>query len=271
MPLPTPNAIRVTSGKIRHVPLSWDRYGYKEADGYKIFRSDSKDGHYSEIAKLDGAESTSYDDRGRTDNATYWYRVSVFKKTGVETDMSEPVSAVVREIPPAPLEVTAAGGMPRMVTLRWNVAGTAADEIKSVIIYRMLEEKDVNLEKISEVPAGQTVYNDDKQPLKDNTAYYYRLCARNSGGAVSMQTVTVSALTKAPPKVPGNVSATSGEVKRTVLAWDRNRETDIEEYQVFVKLPGETDFKQLRKLTGNSSIESDLKDGTGYSYKIRAW
>ena len=270
IPLPTPNAIRATSGNIRLVSLSWDRYGYKEAEGYKVYRSGRKEGQYTEIVKLRGADSTNYVDRGRIDNTSYWYCVSVYNEAGVETDTSEPVSAVTRDIPPAPLNLMATGGMPRMVTLRWQVAGTDADDIKSVIIYRMMDEKDVNLEKIGEVPADQTVFVDNKRPLEDKTIYYYRLSAINSGGAVSMQTGTVSAITKAPPKVPENVSATSGEVKSTVLRWDKNLETDIEEYHVFTKLPGDTDFKLLKKLAVNSLIDSDLKDGAEYSYKIRA-
>ncbi len=270
MPLPTPNAIRATSGNIRFVSLSWDRYGYKEAEGYKVYRSDRKEGSYTEIAKLRGADSTNYVDRGRIDNTSYWYRVSVFNEAGAETDTSEPVSAVTRDIPPKPLNLTATSGQPRMVTLRWQLAGTTADDIKSVLIYKMMDEKDVNLEKIGEVPADQTSFVDNKRLLEDKTRYYYRLCAKNSGGAVSMQTDTVSALTKAPPKAPENVSAISGEVKRTVLRWDKNPETDIEEYHVFMKRPGDSDFKLLKKLTGNSLIDSDLKDGAEYSYKIRA-
>ncbi len=269
VPFPTPNAIRAASGRIRHVPLSWDRYGNKEIDGYKIYRSDSKDGKYAAVTKLDDNDATGFVDRGRPDNATYWYRISVFKKGGAETDLSEPVSAVTREIPPAPLNVTATSGQPRMVTLRWKIAGTAADEIKTVIIYRMMDEKDVNLEKVGEVSADQTVFVDDKTPLKDKTGYYYRLCAMNSGGAVSLQTGTVSAVTKAPPEAPKNVTATSGEVKRTVLGWDKNLETDIVEYQIFMKRAEDADFRQIKKLAGNSSIESDLKDGTEYSYKIK--
>ncbi len=270
VPLPTPNPVRVISGNIRFVSLSWDRYAHKEAEGYKVFRSDRREGSYTEIAKLRGADATNYVDRGRNDNTSYWYRVSVFNGAGVETDASEPVSAVTRDIPPTPLNLTAISGQPRMVTLKWQVAGTAADDIKSVIIYKMLDEKDVNLEKIGEVPADQTVFVDNKHPLEDKTRYYYRLCAKNSGGAVSMQTATVSAVTKATPKAPENVSASSGEVKKTVVKWDKNLEADIEEYHVFMKRAGDTDFKLLRKLSGNSLVESDLKDGAEYSYKIRA-
>jgi fibronectin type 3 domain-containing protein len=270
MPLPVPNAVRASAGKIRHVPLLWDRYSSELAEGYVLYRSDKKDGPYAEVARLDGLAATNYSDRGLADNATYWYRLSAFKKGGMETGPSEPVSTVTRDIPPAPVNLTASGGQPRMVTLKWQLAGMLADEIKSVIIYRMMDEKGASLEKLGEVSVSQNEFVDEKPPLKDQTTYYYRLAARNSGGAMSLQTAIVSATTKQPPEVPVNMAGTSGEVKKTTLTWDKNREADIKEYQLFLKRPEDTDFRQIKTLSENRYQESDLKDGTDYTYKIKA-
>lgn len=270
MPLPTPNAIRASAGKIRHVPLSWDRYPGEQAEGYVLFRSDKKDGQYAVIARLDAPTATSYTDRELADNATYWYRLSAFKKGSIETAPSEPVSAITRDIPPAPVNLTAAGAQPRMVTLKWQLAGSPSDEIRSVIIYRMMDEKGVALEKLGEVSASQNDFVDDKPPLQDKTTYYYRLAVRNSGGAISQQSAVVSATTKSPPASPANLSGTSGEVKKTELSWDRNREADIKEYQLFVKRPAESDFSQIKYLSENRYRDTDLKDGADYLYKVRA-
>jgi titin len=180
------------------------------------------------------------------------------------------VSVITRDIPPAPVNLTAAGAQPRIVSLKWQLAGTPLDEIKSVIIYRMMDEKGVALEKLGEVSASQNEFVDEKPALQDRTTYYYRLVARNSGGAMSQQSAVVSATTKSPPEAPVNLAGTSGEVKKTDLSWDRNRETDIKEYQVFVKRPAEADFRQLKELSENRYRDSDLKDGTDYVYKIRA-
>ncbi|MDD5284773.1 MAG: hypothetical protein PHD54_02845 [Desulfuromonadaceae bacterium] len=270
VPLSAPNAVRVSAGKIRHVPLSWDRYPGEQAEGYVLYRSDKKDGQYALIARLDGLGATSHTDRELSDNSTYWYRLSAFKKGGVETLPSEPVSVVTRDIPPAPVNIRAASAQPRMVTLKWQLIGTPEDEIKSVTIYRTMEEKGTNLKKLVEVSAGKNEFVDDNPALMDRTTYYYRLASQNSGGAMSKQTPVVSATTKYPPEAPTNLTGTSGEVKRTDLLWEKNRETDIKEYQLFLKRPGDADFRQIKELSENRYRDSDLKDGNDYVYKIRA-
>jgi fibronectin type 3 domain-containing protein len=270
IPLSIPNAVRASAGKIRHVPLSWNRYPGEPAEGYVLFRSDTMDGRYAVIARMDGLGATSYTDRELADNSTYWYRLSVYNKGGIETAPSETVSVTTRDIPPPPVNLKASGGQPRMVTLKWQLAGTPEDEIKSVVIYRMMDQKGVTLEKVGEVPAGQNEFVDDKPALQDRTTYYYRLSVRNSGGAVSRQTDVVSATTKSPPEAPSNLTGTSGEVKRTNLSWNKNRETDIKEYQIFVKRPEDIDFKRIKEVPENRYQEVDLKDATEYTYKIMA-
>ncbi len=157
-----------------------------------------------------------------------------------------------------------------MVTLKWKLAGTPEDEIKSVMIYRMPDEKGATLEKLGEVAAGQNEFVDDRPALQDKTTYYYRLVVRNSGGATSQQSVVASATTKSPPEAPANLTGTSGEVRKSELSWSRNRESDIKEYQVFVKGPEDAGFRQIRELSDNRYRDSDLKDGSSYTYKVRA-
>lgn len=269
MPLSVPNAIRVSAGKIRHAPLSWDRYSAEQAEGYVLYRSDKKDGSYTVVARLAGLSTTSYTDRELADNATYWYRVSVFKKGGLETAPSEPVSVITRSIPPAPFNLIATSGQPRMVTLKWQLAGIGEDEIKSVAIYRMMDEKGVTLEKLAEVSSSQNEFVDNKLALQDKTTYYYRLAVQNSGGAFSQQTQVVSATTKHSPAIPANFKGSSGGVKSTSLSWDKNREKDIKEYQIFRKQPGDIEYKQIKVILENRYQDVELQDGTEYSYKIK--
>ncbi|MEI6704192.1 MAG: fibronectin type III domain-containing protein, partial [Deltaproteobacteria bacterium] len=54
------------------------------------------------------------------------------------------------------------------------------------------------------------------------------------------------------------------------LTWDKNREADIKEYQLFLKRPEDTDFRQVKALSENRYQDPDLKDGTDYTFKIRA-
>ncbi|HIJ96214.1 MAG TPA: hypothetical protein HPP94_10870 [Desulfuromonadales bacterium] len=269
LPLPSPNALRVSSGKIRHIPIAWDRYADK-ADGYVLYRSEKKEGPYTSIAILDGLAVTSYSDHGLADSTTYWYRMGVYKKNTTETAPSEAVAATTRSIPPTPAHLSAASSQPRKVTLKWQNAVTPDDEIAAVIIYRTIDEKGVVLEKIGEVEASQTEFVDEKPALQDKTTYYYRIASRNSGGAMSRQTTVVSATTKSPPASPTNFTGTSGGVKRAVLSWDKNSESDIREYHIFSKNPTDALFKQIATVVENQYQNTELQDGTEYIFKIRA-
>jgi fibronectin type 3 domain-containing protein/TolB-like protein len=269
VPLPPPNPVRASSGRIRQVALSWNQYPGETAEGYVVYRSDAKDGRYAAISRLDGLTRTGHVDSGLTDNTTYWYRLSVFKKGGTETDPSEPVSAVTRDVPPAPQNLTAGSGEPRRIKLRWQLAGTPEDEIKSVVIYRTMDEKGGAMDKVDEI-SGRNEFMDETPPLQDKATYYYRVCSRNSGGAVSARSESVSATTKAPPLAPAGLSAASGEVKKITLRWEKNRETDIKQYQVFRKRSDESDFKELRELGDNQFEDAGLADGGEVAYKVRA-
>lgn len=269
-PLPPPNPVRAGSGRIRQIALSWDQYPNEKAEGYVVHRSDSKDGRYTVIARLEGLARTGHVDAALADNTTYWYRLSAFKKGGGETDPSEPVSAVTRDVPPPPRDLTATSGEPRRVKLHWQLAGTAEDEIKRVIIYRTMDEKSGTMEKLDEVSGGRSEFVDETPPLLDKTAYYYRVCSQNSGGAVSPQSAGASAITKAPPISPAGLSAASGEVKKITLRWNKNPETDIKQYLLLRKRSDEAEFREIKELAETLYEDAGLPDGGEFAYKIRA-
>lgn len=269
-PLSAPVPVRASSGRIRQIELSWDQYPGGTAEGYVIYRSAARDGRYEAIRRVDGLRGDSYNDSGLADNTTYWYRLSVYKKGGGETSPSEPVSAITRDVPPAPRNLSATGGEPRRIRLGWQLAGAAEDQIRRVIIYRTMDEKSRTMEKMGEVSGERNEFIDEKPPLHDKTTYHYRVCALNSGGAVSPQSEGVSATTKAPPQPPAKLAATSGEVRKVALRWDRNREPDVMRYQLFRKRSTDADFRQIRELSDNLYEDTGLDDGTELSYKIRA-
>ena len=124
VPLHPPKQVRPLSNLIRRIPVSWDAYSGESAEGYVLYRSESRDGNYARIAKLDLPATVSYIDKNLADNTTYWYRLSAYKKGGIETDPSEPVYAKTRDVPPKPADLTAESGQPRKVTLRWRNSGS---------------------------------------------------------------------------------------------------------------------------------------------------
>lgn len=269
IPLSGPKSLKPTSGLIRQVSLNWDVYTAESALGYALYRSSAPDGAYVQIARLDGLSRTSFVDKNLADNTVYWYRLSAYKKDGTETDSSEAVSAKTRDLPPRPVNLAAIGGQPRKVTLTWQNQGAPEDEISRLIIYRALAA-DRKYEKIDEVPAGSTVYLDDKKPLLDKIGYLYHISSLNSGGAESLPSESVSAVTKAPPEAPAQLAAKSGLVKKVSLAWQKNREADIREYRVARKLVGGAQFREIGSAVDSAFEDLNLPDGAEAAYAVRA-
>jgi fibronectin type 3 domain-containing protein/TolB-like protein len=269
-PLPPPPAPRPASGRIQQVSLVWDQYPSELIAGYIVYRATERDGRYSVIGRTDSPAVTCYDDRGLADNTTYWYRLSAYKQGGTETGLSEPASAVTRDIPPAPLNLSAVSGQPRKVTLRWRLGGVPEDEIRQIVIYRSRDAQGAAEETAGEVGADQTEFVDGMTPLLDNTTYYYRISARNSGGALSPRTGQVAATTKAPPAVPSGLVAVSGEIRKISLRWNTSPEQDIRGYRIFRKLPAEADFSLLRESAATAYEDTGLGDGAEVAYRIRA-
>lgn len=266
-PPPTAGLV-ATSGKVRRVPLSWQQHPSELVSGYQLQRAAVKEVPFKEVATLNGRDRTSYLDADLADKTTYWYRlIALSKESGVGGPSPE-VSATTRDLPPAPVKVVAASGEPRRVTLRWESTATADDELTGYQVYRG-EQGQENLVKIAELKADQTTFRDDERPLRDKTAYSYVVSAVNAGGAVSPLSARANAVTKAVPAVPQGVTAAAGEPRRITLRWQKNPETDIAAYVVYRKRD-DGEFRQLMKLAETAFVDTGLKDGQNYTYRLQA-
>lgn len=265
------DTLRVEEKKIRHVPLKWTAHIFDAVDGYRIYRAKDKAGEYKKIAEVSGRMTVSYTDTGLEDNMTYWYRITAYNKGHAETDMSEPVSATTRGVPPVVKGLAARSREVRKITLNWDLINSPDDEIKGYRFYRSSDEKG-EYKKIGEVDSERkNSFVDDSQPLKDDASYYYKITAYNSAGAESPLSETVSAITKALPKAPAGVKVKSGEVKKISISWDRNQETDVKEYLIHRKRSDEKSFDRIKTLKGDTAyVDTDLKDGVEYAYAIQA-
>ncbi|WP_305733173.1 FlgO family outer membrane protein [Trichlorobacter ammonificans] len=265
---PTTGGITVTSGKVRRIPLSWQMHPFEQVNGYRLERATAQDGPYREIAVVNGRERTSYLDTDLADKTTYWYRVSALSKEAGTGGPSPELSATTRDLPPAPVKVTAGSGEPRRITISWESAAVADDEVTAYQLYRG-EAGQETLSRIAELRAHQTSFRDDEKPLKDATAYSYVVSAVNAGGAVSTLSARATATTKAVPAMPRGMTAASGEPRRVTLRWQKNPEADITDYVVYRK-HDDGEFRQLKHTQEPGLVDGDLRDGQTYSYRLQA-
>jgi hypothetical protein len=67
----------------------WSEEGPIESKGYKVYRSDTKDGTYEEITDIKNPSITMYLDTGLPPGQTYWYKVAGYNAKG-EGEWSDP-------------------------------------------------------------------------------------------------------------------------------------------------------------------------------------
>ncbi|MBI5195790.1 MAG: fibronectin type III domain-containing protein [Nitrospirae bacterium] len=266
-----PYGLKAESGKIRQIPLIWDVHFSDAVAGYRIYRPTDKESGYKILSNVPGKTSNNFlDKKDMADLTTYWYRIAAYNNDGMETDMSDAVSATTRDKPPVPQGFTAKDREPRKVSLKWDPVKSPADEIVKYVISRSTEEKD-EYKKIIEISNPESnSFIDKEPPLKDNTAYYYKIASYNSAGVSSDVSMPVSSVTKALPSAPAGLSAKSGEVKQITLTWEPNQEKDIKTYNIYRAIGEDNDFKNIASVNESNYVNAGLKDGAKYTYVIEA-
>ena len=76
---PAKTKIQKAVGKKKAVTITWKRVS--GADGYYVYRSNSKNGNYKKIATVKGASKMSYTNKKLKSKRTYYYKVAAYKKT----------------------------------------------------------------------------------------------------------------------------------------------------------------------------------------------
>lgn len=260
--------LAASSGKVRRIPLSWQTHPFDQVSGYRLERAGAKEGPYREVAVINGREQTTHLDTELTDKTTYWYRIIALSKESGSGGPSPSVSATTRDLPPAPVNVTANSGEPRRVSIKWESTAAPDDEVTGYQIYRG-EKGQEKLIRIAEVKAQQTWFRDDEKPLQDKTAYSYAVSAMNAGGAASRLSARADAVTKAVPATPQGLGAASGEPRKVTLRWSKNPEADIAGYLVYRK-HDDGEFRQIQRTVETAFVDAGLNNGQSYTYRLQA-
>ena len=268
-----PTMAAAVSGLIRQVPLTWQRSSDPETTGYLVYRAQAEDGEYKEIARLKGADTSSFTDkpdavRGAAldDGVTYWYKLVSYNDAGKLGNMTEPVSAASRQKPkpPANLQVVSSGV--RSVALSWTLHPDS--EIAAYRIYRHTT-RDGEYKMIKEITDRTvTEYTDsDKKgvDLKDGAAYFYRMSALNKGGAESDLSPAATGQTFGPPAPPAGIQAASGLVKQSLVSWLPLTDPEIAGYAVY---RGSSQEKLVQIKVIREPKTSQFKDTGGWNERL---
>ncbi len=251
-PPPIPRGLKVESGIAKKVKLLWDISPQEEVRGYKLYRSEEREGEYRFVAKIENRSQHDYLDSGTyekplEDNFTYYYRMTSYNKVDVESAPSETVSATTKPRPVKPAGLSGESLHVKEIPLKWEP--NPEDDIIGYHIFRSFDEH----EKFHEIEMVKENTSLVDKSLEDGKEYRYKMQAEDRDGLLSDFSRTITICTKPRPRSPRGLEYVirGGEV---VLTWTPNSEPDIISYNVFEK-----GFFGLKKIETVKDAKSSMK------------
>jgi fibronectin type 3 domain-containing protein len=247
--LAAPTGVIAATTSSTAITVSWNPV--TGATGYRIYRSSSASGTYTQVGTSTGA---SYINTGLTSGAIYYYKVSAYNSSE-ESAQSDQVVGMIMPSVPSGLTVSSVGSIG--ITLLWNPV-TGATEYR---IYRSSSASGTYTQIGTSTGASYT-----NTGLSGATTYYYKVSAYNTGGE-SAQSGQVSGTTT--PAVPSGVTASQASSTSSTVSW--NPVTGATGYRIYRSLSSSGTYTQVGTSTGASYTNTGLTSGTYYYYKVSAY
>jgi hypothetical protein len=261
LPPASPADLHATAVTASQIDLAWTDRSADE-DGFRIERKTGEGGTWTQIDTV-GPNIRAYQDTGRAEGTTYFYRVRAFNGIGTSAYSNE-LGVLTR--PAAPTGLTATAINERRVNLSW------ADHSASETGFRV--ERKINAgdpwTPVGTVAADVTAFADTH--VLETTTYTYRVLAFNSGGdsAPSNEaSATTPALTI--PVAPSGLLATALSATQARLTWTDNSYNE-DGFKIERKTGAGGAWAQIGIAAADaiSSDDGGLTESTTFYYRIRA-
>ena len=253
--LEAPGGVAASDGvSAVHVEVAWS--GVTGADSYKVYRSDTVDGTYSELGS---ATASPYQDTTAAPGATYHYKVKAYTVSSESLSAFSDADTGFRSFN-APDGVVATNGKSTVhVQVSWNPVSGA----DTYLIFRSVSSGGT-FSELGSVSAS---------PYQDTTAtpgllYYYKVKAHaSSSGAYSDLSAEDDGYRKL--DVPANVAASDGaHTGKVVITW--SAVTGADSYRVLRASTSGGTYSELGSATGTTFDDTTIRSGTQY-YKVKAY
>jgi pimeloyl-ACP methyl ester carboxylesterase len=243
------------------VELSWTDSSIGESE----FRIERKSGgtDFQRVGGVGGG-GTSYTDSGLMPNTDYTYRVRAHNGSGVSSYSNEADATTVPNAPAPPGDLHATSASAAEIDLAWT---DNSDNETAFSIER--KTGNGSFAQIATVAADVTAYA--SAGLRANTAYTYRVRAKNAGGSSDYTNEASATTLPNPPAAPDNLKAT-GVTQREVNPTWRDRSANEEGFKI-ERRPAEGEFAEIGRAGANATAYADtgLSPGTAYTYRVRAY
>lgn len=169
-----PGGLRAYSNLPRKVVLAWDPNARASTSGYAVLRSPTVAGPWERVGQTDGRLDTVLEDLVPGDLRVMYYRVVARNRFGGESDQSEPVRAVTKAAPLAPLGLEVARRELGVIALRWQP--NVEPDLRAYEVWRATRDGEAwsGEERIAEVPAPGTRFEDGDVACGQDVRYRLR-------------------------------------------------------------------------------------------------
>ncbi len=156
------------------------------------------------------------------------------------------------------------------IFLHWN---TSEDNLLDhFTIYKNDIGPNGAYKKIADLKKSIGMYKDKN--LKNGTQYYYKLAATNVRNIEGTAADPISCIpvSSKPPLTPKNFIIDPYD-KKNFLKWDLNDELDLKGYFIYRNNFSNGEFQKIASVSSNANsfIDTGLKNGIRYYYKITAY
>ncbi len=250
----TPTGLTASAVSSSQIDLTWT--AVTGATGYKLYRSASSGGTYTEI---DDVTSSPYNNTGLSAGTTYYYKIKAHNAGG-DSDLSGEVTATtVVAAPAVPTGLSASAVSASQIDLTWT-AVTGATGYK---LYRSATSGGTYTE-IDDVTSSP--YNNTG--LSAGTTYYYKIKAHNAGGDSEFSSVASATTVVAAPATPTGLTASAVSSSQIDLTWAAV--TGATGYKLYRSATSGGTYTEIDDVTSSPYNNTGLSAGTTYYYKIKA-
>jgi titin len=266
-PPDAPSNLTATAVSNKRINLAWTDNADNE-DGFRIERKIPQGGTgvFVQIATV-APNVTAFSDTALTALTTYFYRIRAFNPDGQSAYSDEANAKTLPNPPNAPSNLTATTVSHKQIKLAWTDNASNEDGYK---IERKTGPAGVFAE-VATVAVNVKAFSDTS--LSENTQFFYRVRAFNTGGNSAYSNEANAKTLLNPPGTPGNLTATTVSNTRIDLEWtDNSGNEDGFKIERKTSTVGST-YAEVGMVGANTSTFSDtgLTALTTYFYRIRAF
>jgi len=250
----------ITNGSIQ---INWSDNSSNE-DGFEIHRAFSSGGSYTRIAIL-GPGMTTYNHAGLDPDREYFYQVYAFNGGGY----SSPVSGsafTLPDAPAAPSNLTTGLITTSSIQLLWSDNSNNEDSFE---IYSSLSAGGP-YDLAGSTGPGVRSYND--VGLEDDTEYFYRVYAVNTGGVSDFASVSGTTQRRV-PDAPTKLNVSSNNTCTVDLDWD-DKSGNEDGFEIERSSISSTIGFSLIQTLGpdvETYVDTSARNYNTYYYRVRAY